>query len=145
MVHFSFSLLIVPIHYPCSFSFLYLQGVILVDYVFCQSSLWNVQNIFTYFGDILMLMPVFKRWHWHIFYIHRCRPCSSFKQCFDFDQSIDTKITNGLYFWKILKNLVCIWSVFWEKVVCIWSVVQTFFSTDQLYHHCISHPCTIYG
>ena len=74
-----------------------------------------------------MLMPVFKRWHWHIFYIHRCRPCSSFKQCFDFDQSIDTKITNGLYFWKILKNLVCIWSVFWEKVVCIWSVIQTFF------------------
>ena len=35
LIHFSFFLLTVPIHYPFSFSFLYLQGVILVN---CWSS-----------------------------------------------------------------------------------------------------------
>ena len=37
--------------------------------------------------------------------------------------------------WKILKKLVCIWSVFWEKVVSIWSVIQTFFFYRPLCHH----------
>ena len=44
----------------------------------------------------------------------------------------------GLFFWKILRTLVCIWSVFEDKVVCICSVIQTFFSTDLLCHHCMT-------
>ena len=65
------------------------------------------------------------------FFIHRCRPCSDSKQCFNFDQSIDTKIIMVCIFGKYWKK----WSVFWEKVVCIWSVIQTFFFYRPLCHH----------
>ncbi len=74
-----------------------------------------------------MLRPVFQRVKWPVLRGHPCRrlsrPWTMFKL---WSKNGDTKNNVGLYFWKIWRKLVCIWSVFLEKVVCIWSVIQTF-------------------